>query len=65
MPKLKTRKAIAKRFKITKTGKVRKLGSAFHSHILSKKDTKRKRRHRQASFVTGSQANTIRRAMGR
>ncbi|MCB9825881.1 MAG: 50S ribosomal protein L35 [Planctomycetes bacterium] len=64
MPKIKTRKSIAKRFKVTKSGKVRKLGSAFHSHILSKKGTKQKRRHRAASFVEGSQARSIRRYMG-
>ncbi len=65
MPKLKTRKSIAKRFKVTKTGKVRKLGSAGHSHILSKKDSKRKRGHRAASFVEGKQAQTIRRSISR
>ena len=64
MPKIKTRKSIAKRFRITKKGKVRKLGSAFHSHILSKKETRQKRRHNQASFVTGAQAKSIKRYMG-
>ena len=65
MPKIKTRKSIAKRFKITKKGKVRKLGSAFSSHILSKKETRRKRRQRQTSFVEGSQARSIKRYMGK
>lgn len=64
MPKLKTRKSIAKRFRITRTGKVRKLGSANHSHLLSKKDAKRRRRHRAASFVKGTQAKSIKRMMG-
>ncbi len=65
MPKIKTRKSIAKRFKITKSGKVRKLGSAFHSHILSQKGTQRKRRHNQASFVQGAQAKSVKRYMGK
>ena len=42
MPKLKTHKAAAKRFSLTKNGKVKR-GSAFRSHILTKKTTKRKR----------------------
>ncbi len=65
MPKLKTRKSIAGRFKVTKSGKVRKLGSANHSHILSKKDSKRKRRMRQPDFVKGGQAKTMRRYVGK
>jgi len=43
MPKLKTKKSIAKRFKITGTGKVMHYG-AGGSHLLSKKTRKRKRR---------------------
>ena len=65
MPKIKTRKSIAKRFKITKSGKVKKLGSAFTSHIMSKKDSKRRRNQRRTSFVKGAQAATMRRYMGK
>ena len=43
MPKLKTHKGAAKRFKKTGTGKVRRY-KAFKSHILTKKTSKRKRR---------------------
>lgn len=43
MPKLKTKKSVAKRFKITGTGKVMHYG-AGGSHLLSKKSSKRKRR---------------------
>jgi large subunit ribosomal protein L35 len=46
MPKLKTRKAVAKRVKITGTGKVRRQ-RANARHILTKKSSKRKRRLRQ------------------
>ena len=42
MPKLKTHRGAAKRFKKTKSGKFLR-GSAFKRHILSSKTTKRKR----------------------
>ena len=42
MPKLKTHKGAAKRFKKTATGKIKR-GKAFKRHILTSKDTKRKR----------------------
>jgi large subunit ribosomal protein L35 len=49
--KLKTHRGAAKRFKKTKTGKIKR-SSAFHSHILTKKDPKRKRRLRTSKIVT-------------
>ena len=42
MPKLKTHKGAAKRFRKTATGKVKRF-SAFKRHILTSKSTKRKR----------------------
>jgi large subunit ribosomal protein L35 len=42
MPKLKTHRGAAKRFKKTASGKFKR-AKAFKSHILTKKDTKRKR----------------------
>ena len=42
MPKIKTHSGAKKRFKLTKTGKVKR-AHAFKSHILNKKTTKRKR----------------------
>jgi len=42
MPKIKTNRAAAKRFRKTASGKI-KCGHAFKSHILTKKSTKRKR----------------------
>jgi large subunit ribosomal protein L35 len=42
MPKVKTNSAAKKRFKLTGTGKLKRK-HAFHSHILTKKSTKRKR----------------------
>jgi large subunit ribosomal protein L35 len=42
MPKMKTHRGAAKRFKSTATGKFKR-SKAFKSHILTKKSTKRKR----------------------
>jgi large subunit ribosomal protein L35 len=42
MPKVKTNSGAKKRFKMTGTGKIKRK-HAFHSHILTKKSTKRKR----------------------
>ena len=50
MPKMKSHKGARKRFKITGSGKVKRL-RAFKSHILTKKTSKRKRRLRQAGIV--------------
>ena len=46
MPKIKTHSGAKKRFKLTKTGKVKR-AHAYKSHILNKKTTKRKRNLRQ------------------
>jgi large subunit ribosomal protein L35 len=51
MPKMKTHKGAKKRFSVTGSGKVRRL-KANKSHILTKKDAKRKRRLRRATYVT-------------
>jgi len=58
MPKQKTHKGAAKRFKVTATGKVRR-GHSMHSHILTKKSTKRKRKLRKSTEVAGKFAATI------
>ena len=42
MPKLKTKSSAKKRFSLTGSGKVKR-HHAYHSHILTKKTTKRKR----------------------
>ncbi len=51
MPKLKTHRGAAKRFKKTKNGKFLR-GSAFKRHILSSKTTKRKRGLRGSTTVS-------------
>jgi large subunit ribosomal protein L35 len=50
MPKLKTKSGAKKRFKITSTGKIKRK-QAFKSHILTKKETKQKRRLTKMSLV--------------
>lgn len=50
MPKLKTHTGAKKRFKLTKTGKV-KIAHAYKSHILNKKSTKLKRGLRKGSYA--------------
>lgn len=58
MPKQKTHRGAAKRFKLSATGKVRRRRS-MKSHILTKKTTKRKRRLRQPAEVTGGFKKTV------
>lgn len=58
MPKMKTHKGAAKRFKLTGTGKIKK-AKAFKSHILEKKSSKRKRNLRKSGLVSASDAKKI------
>lgn len=51
MPKMKTNRAAAKRFKRTKKG-LFKRGKAYASHIFTSKTTKRKRRLRKQGYVS-------------
>lgn len=58
---LKTKKGVKKRFKISKSGKV-KYHHAFKSHILSKKNSSRKRKLRREGIVASSrEAKSIKR----
>ena len=50
MPKMKSNRASSKRFRLTGTGKVRR-SHAYHSHILTKKSTKRKRNLRKTDLL--------------
>jgi large subunit ribosomal protein L35 len=65
MPKLKTRKSVAKRFKVTGRRKVMPYGSANTSHIMSKKSAKRRRRLNHPVPIEGRQARTMLRYMGK
>ncbi len=62
MPKMKTHKGAKKRFKVTGSGKVKRM-RAFKSHILTKKHPKRKRRLRRPDLVSAGQRKTIRRLL--
>ena len=50
MPKMKTSRAAAKRFKVTGTGKLKR-SKAYKRHILTKKTTKNKRNLRKQAIV--------------
>lgn len=63
MPKLKTRKGLAKRIRVTRTGKLVR-GHAWKSHLLEHKSSKRKRAYRQTTALDGADAKTVRRALG-
>ncbi|MDP9120990.1 MAG: 50S ribosomal protein L35 [Acidobacteriota bacterium] len=58
MPKQKTHKGAAKRFRMTAGGKVMR-NQAMHSHILTKKTTKRKRNLRKSTEVSPAFAGII------
>lgn len=59
MPKIKTHSGAKKRFKFSKTGKVKR-AHAFKSHILTKKDTKRKRGLRAGVYADKTNVKAVR-----
>jgi len=59
MPKMKSNRGAAKRFRVTASGKIKR-HSAFHSHILTKKSAKRKRNLRQETQVSAADAPRVR-----
>ena len=62
MPKIKTNRAAAKRFRKTGSGKFA-FSKSHHSHILTKKSTKRKRGLRQAQIIKASDIKEVRRLL--
>jgi len=62
MPKMKTKKSAAKRFRVRPGGTVKR-GQAFKRHILTKKTTKNKRQLRGAVNVHDSDVGHIKRMM--
>lgn len=62
MPKMKTRRAAAKRFTITGTGEFKR-NKAFKNHILEKKSPKRKRNMRKAAMITPADHERVRRML--
>lgn len=63
MPKMKTRKGAAKRFKATKSGKIKRKRSKLR-HILSPKTRKQKRRLRSKAYVHKADEKRIARLIG-
>lgn len=63
MPKQKTHKATAKRFRVTGSGKIMR-GKAFKSHILEKKSPKRKRNFRKETAIAPADTGVIRKNLG-
>lgn len=59
MPKMKTHKSSAKRFKVTSSGIIMR-SKAYKSHILTKKTAKRKRNLRKATTVSSAEVKKIR-----
>jgi large subunit ribosomal protein L35 len=62
MTKQKTKKAVVKRMKLTKTGKVKRRHS-FTSHIMVRRSRKRKRHLRQAAILPGKHGQNMARAL--
>jgi len=58
MPKMKSKRSAAKRFKPTGSGNVKR-SHAFAGHILTKKTTKRKRNLRKSTLVSNSDEKNI------
>ena len=62
MPKLKTHKGAAKRFRMTASGKV-KAGHSHARHILTKKDAKRKRKLDHDTMLDPADAKLVKQMM--
>ena len=62
MPKMKTNRAAAKRFKVTGTGKLKRM-KANKSHILTKKSSKRKRDLRTATITDNTKEQVMKKIL--
>ncbi len=62
MPKMKTNRGAAKRFKATGSGKIRR-NKAYSSHILTKKSTKRKRNLRKSGLIDQADQRAVKRML--
>ncbi|MHC4184931.1 MAG: 50S ribosomal protein L35 [Planctomycetota bacterium] len=64
MPKQKTHKGLAKRVKLTATGKLKRR-HCCGSHLMSGKNAKRRRRIGSSAIITGALGDTIRTRLGK
>lgn len=62
MPKIRTKRGAAKRFKLTAKKKIRR-NKAFASHILTKKTPKRKRNLRKSDLVDSTEERRVKRML--
>ena len=62
MPKMKSHRGAAKRFKATGKGRL-KHKQPYHSHILTRKTAKRKRQLRQPAFLSEAEAKNLKRLL--
>ena len=62
MPKIKTNRAAAKRFKATGTGKLKR-NKAYRRQILTKKTTKNKTKHRKAAMMDQTKIKNIKKIL--
>jgi large subunit ribosomal protein L35 len=62
MPKMKTRKSAAKRFRMTASGKIKR-NRAFNSHLFLHKSPNRKRRLESPAMVSKSDEDRVRRML--
>jgi len=62
MPKQKTHRGAAKRFKLTAGGKIKR-SKAYKSHILTKKSTKRKRKLDTSGLVSAADLKRVKRML--
>ncbi|MGD0712224.1 MAG: 50S ribosomal protein L35 [Bacteroidales bacterium] len=62
MPKMKTKSGAKKRFSFTGTGKIKRK-HAYKSHILTKKETKRKRNLTHVAMVDKADERNVRRTL--
>lgn len=62
MPKLKTHKGAAKRFKVTGSGKIKRY-RAYKSHLLTGKSAKRMRRLRKSDLVPDVQYDNVKKLL--
>ena len=62
MPKIKSHRGAAKRFNLTKSGKIKR-AKAYKSHILTKKSTKRKRNLRKSTMTDATNSKVMKKIL--
>ena len=62
MPKMKTRRAAAKRFKMTGSGQLKRM-KAYNSHILTKKSRKTKRNLRKSAIADPTNSKVMKKIL--